>query len=92
MDLIHPMEKLEVVQAMREATAQRRRVLVVGGRTHIDKGEPCEVDAELWTTLLNDRVAYDPADWTVACTAMAPSLAMRSRLGVRAIGSPLQPR
>jgi glycolate oxidase FAD binding subunit len=61
-DLIHPMEKLEVVHAMREATAERRRVLVVGGRTHIDKGEPCEVDAELWTTQLDALVAYEPAE------------------------------
>jgi glycolate oxidase FAD binding subunit len=56
------MDKLEVVQALHEATAERRRVLVVGGRTHIDKGEPCEVDAELWTTQLDGLVAYDPAE------------------------------
>jgi FAD/FMN-containing dehydrogenase len=36
--------------------------LTVGGRQHIDKGNPSEVDAELWTTLLDDRVAYDPAE------------------------------
>ena len=40
----------------------RGGVLPVGGRRHIDKGNPCDVDAELWTTLLDDRVAYDPAE------------------------------
>jgi glycolate oxidase FAD binding subunit len=34
----------------------------VGGRQHIDKGNPSEIDAELWTTLLDERVAYDPAE------------------------------
>ena len=62
MDLIHPMEKLEVVEALRDATAGRRRVLVVGGRTHIDKGQSCEVDAEMWTTQLDALVAYEPAE------------------------------
>src|SRR6266508_3472121 len=45
-DLIHPMDKVEVAEALRQATADGRRLLVVGGRTHIDKGEPCAVDAE----------------------------------------------
>src|SRR6266545_7624702 len=58
-DLIHPMDKLEVVEALRQATADRKRLLVVGGRTHVDKGEPCAVDAELWTTQLDALVAYE---------------------------------
>jgi glycolate oxidase FAD binding subunit len=62
MDLIHPHAKRDVAVALREATAAGTRVLVVGGRQHIDRGEPSEVDAELWTTLLDDRVAYDPAE------------------------------
>jgi glycolate dehydrogenase FAD-binding subunit len=61
-DLIHPMDKLEVGEALRQATADRKRLLVVGGRTHVDKGEPCEVDAELWTTQLDGLVAYEPAE------------------------------
>ena len=27
-----------------------------------DKGEPVETDAELWTTLIDERVAYEPAE------------------------------
>ena len=62
MDLIHPHSKRDVVDALRTASAAETRVLTVGGRQHIDKGNPSEVDAELWTTLLDDRVAYDPAE------------------------------
>jgi len=61
-DLIHPHSKRDVVDALRTASAAETRVLTVGGRQHIDKGNPSEVDAELWTTLLDDRVAYDPAE------------------------------
>ena len=62
MDLIHPHSKRDVVDALGAATAAKTRVLIVGGRQHIDKGNPSEVDAELWTTVLDDRVAYDPAE------------------------------
>jgi glycolate oxidase FAD binding subunit len=61
-DLIHPHSKRDVMDALRGASAAETRVLIVGGRQHIDKGNPSEVDAELWTTLLDDRVAYDPAE------------------------------
>lgn len=62
MDLIHPHSVPDVVETLREASARRRRLLVAGGRTHIDKGNPCEVDAELWTTMLDELVAYEPAE------------------------------
>jgi glycolate oxidase FAD binding subunit len=61
-DLIHPMDKLGIAEALRQATAGRKRLLVVGGRTHVDKGEPCDVDAELWTTQLDSLVAYEAAE------------------------------
>jgi glycolate dehydrogenase FAD-binding subunit len=61
-DLIHPHAKHDVAAALRSASADGVRVLVVGGRQHVDKGNPSEVDAELWTTLLDERVAYDPAE------------------------------
>jgi glycolate oxidase FAD binding subunit len=61
-DLIHPHTKHDVASALRSASAQGVRVLVVGGRQHVDKGNPSEIDAELWTTLLDERVAYDPAE------------------------------
>ena len=62
MDLIHPSSKADLVDAVRAANAGGRRLLVVGGRRHLDKGNPCEVDAELWTTQLDRLVAYEPAE------------------------------
>jgi glycolate oxidase FAD binding subunit len=62
MDLIHPHTPSEVADALLTASARGVRVLVVGGRTHMDKGNSTEVDAELWTTGLDRAVAYDPAE------------------------------
>jgi glycolate oxidase FAD binding subunit len=61
-DLIHPQAKPDVVEAVRRANADGRRLLVVGGRRHADKGNPTTVDAELWTTQLDRLVAYEPAE------------------------------
>jgi glycolate dehydrogenase FAD-binding subunit len=61
-DLIHPTSKADVVEAVRDANATARRLLVVGGRRHLDKGNRAEVDAELWTTQLDRLVAYEPAE------------------------------
>jgi glycolate oxidase FAD binding subunit len=61
-DLIHPHTAADVADAMRVTGAEQTRVLVIGGRQHIDKGNPAEVDAELWTTLLDRAIAYDPAE------------------------------
>jgi glycolate oxidase FAD binding subunit len=61
-ELIHPSSRGDVVAALREASERGRRLLVVGGRRHIDKGNPCEVDAELWTTQLDRVVDYEPAE------------------------------
>ncbi|MGA9161740.1 MAG: FAD-binding protein [Actinomycetota bacterium] len=62
MDLIHPSSLADVVDAVRDANGAARRLLVVGGRRHLDKGNPTEVDAELWTTQLDRLVAYEPAE------------------------------
>jgi glycolate dehydrogenase FAD-binding subunit len=62
MDLIHPASRADVVDAVRDANASARRMLVVGGRRHLDKGNPSEVDAELWTTQLDRLVSYEPAE------------------------------
>jgi glycolate oxidase FAD binding subunit len=61
-DLIHPHARHDVVEAMRDAATARRRLLVVGGRTHMARGNPSDVDAELWTTMLDEVVAYEPAE------------------------------
>ena len=50
------------MDAIRDANATLHRLLVVGGRRHLDKGNPAEVDAELWTTQLDRLVAYEPAE------------------------------
>ena len=50
------------MDAIRDANATLHRLLVVGGRRHLDKGNPVEVDAELWTTQLDRLVAYEPAE------------------------------
>jgi glycolate oxidase FAD binding subunit len=61
-DLIHPTTKADVVEAIRSANDGPRRLLVVGGRRHLDKGNPADVDAEVWTTQLDRLVAYEPAE------------------------------
>jgi glycolate oxidase FAD binding subunit len=61
-DLIHPATKGDLLDAVREANDRRRRLLVVGGRQHADKGNPSDLDAELWTTQLDRLVAYEPAE------------------------------
>ncbi len=62
MTTLHPSSTSDVTDALRAATADRVRVLPVGGRQHMERGLACEVDAELWTTQLDDVVAYDPAE------------------------------
>jgi glycolate oxidase FAD binding subunit len=62
MELIHPYTAAEALDAVREANATASRLLVVGGRRHMDKGNPCDVDAELWTTQLDRMIAYEPAE------------------------------
>jgi glycolate oxidase FAD binding subunit len=61
-DLIHPHTASDVSDVMKAASTDGTRVLVIGGRQHIDRGHPGEVDAELWTTLLDHTIAYDPAE------------------------------
>jgi glycolate oxidase FAD binding subunit len=62
MDLIEPGSKEEIREALRAASERGTRVSIVGGRTHADKGDPCEVDMELATSRLDRVVAYDPAE------------------------------
>ena len=62
MDLIHPHTKHDLAEAVREAATRGARLLVVGGRTHMDRGNPSDVDAELWTTMMDEVVAYEPAE------------------------------
>jgi glycolate oxidase FAD binding subunit len=61
-DLIAPGSKDQVREALHEASERGTRVSIVGGRTHADMGDPCEVDRELTTSGLDRVVAYDPAE------------------------------
>ena len=62
MDLIEPGSREEVREALRAANEGGTRVSIVGGRTHADKGDPCEIDMELATSGLDRVIAYDPAE------------------------------
>lgn len=62
MDLIEPGSREEVREALSGASGGGTRVSIVGGRTHRDKGNPCEVDMELSTSGLDRVIAYDPAE------------------------------
>ncbi|MGH2538943.1 MAG: FAD-binding oxidoreductase [Actinomycetota bacterium] len=85
MDLIHPRTASDVTEALGEASSSGRRVLIVGGRRHLDKGNPAEVDAELWTTQLDQLVAYEAAEMLVVvqagmrCGALAETLSERGQ-------------
>jgi glycolate oxidase FAD binding subunit len=61
-DLIEPRTRGEMADAVRDAAASGLRMVPVGGRTHLARGEPAEVDAELATTSLDRLVAYEPAE------------------------------
>ena len=62
MDLIEPRSKDEVVDALSAASERGTRVSIMGGRTHADKGNPSDIDAEVAMSGLDRRVAYDPAE------------------------------
>jgi glycolate oxidase FAD binding subunit len=66
---IHPQTKRELVAEVRRANAEARRVLVIGGGRHLDKGNPSDVDAELWTTQLDALVSYEPAEMVAVVEA-----------------------
>lgn len=80
MDLIHPQTKADVAEALRRANEDARRLLVVGGRRHADKGNEADVDAELWTTQLDRLVAYEPAEMIAVVEAGMRIGALRSTL------------
>jgi glycolate oxidase FAD binding subunit len=68
-DLIHPHSPDAAATTLAEASRDGVRVLVVGGRTQMDRGNPAEVDAELWTTLLDRVIAYEPDEMIAVAEA-----------------------
>jgi glycolate oxidase FAD binding subunit len=73
-EICHPHTAGDVADILRTASAAARPVLVVGGRQHLDRGNPVEVATEVWTTQLDGVVAYDPAE-------MVASVATGTRVG-----------
>ena len=69
MDLIHPHSVGEVMDVVRSAAETGAPILVVGGRTHMDKGNPSPVEIEIWTTQLDELVEYDPQEMLVVAQA-----------------------
>jgi len=61
-DLIAPPSLSEVAAALHDASERRARVGIVGGHTHMDKGNPCVVDVEMSMAGLDRVIAYDPAE------------------------------
>jgi glycolate oxidase FAD binding subunit len=57
-----PASREDLVEILRGATADGRRLLPVGGRTHLDRGNPTRIDAEVSTRRLAGLVSYDPAE------------------------------
>jgi glycolate oxidase FAD binding subunit len=61
-DLIEVWSRQGLRDALRDAGRDGRRVSFVGGRTHLAKGQPSDVDLELDLTGINHVVAYDPSE------------------------------
>jgi glycolate oxidase FAD binding subunit len=68
-ETLHPRTASDVVEIVRDAGEHGTRLLPVGGRRHIDRGNPSAFDAELWTTQLDAVIAYDPAEMLVVVEA-----------------------
>jgi glycolate oxidase FAD binding subunit len=79
-DLIEPITKAAVVAAVCQAASERRTLLAVGGRTHLDRGEPSPVDAELSTANLDRLISYEPAEMIAVVEAGMRVGALAERL------------
>jgi len=71
-DLIQPRSVEELAEALAAARGAGRRLLVVGGRTHLDKGNPSPVDAELSVAALDELVAWQPEEMLAVVGAGMP--------------------
>ena len=56
------MTAVDVAEALKVATRRGAAVLPVGGRRHLDRGNPGPVDLELWTTQLDRIASYEAAE------------------------------
>ena len=80
MDLIAPASREEVGTALRDASARRSPIALVGGGTHEPKGNPSEVDRALSVTSLDRVVAFDPAEMLAVVEGGMRIGALRERL------------
>ena len=83
MDLIEPRAKREVGDALRDSSERHARIAIVGGRTHADKGNACEVDLEVSTARLDRVIAYDPEEMLAVVEAGIRVGELRRVLGER---------
>jgi glycolate oxidase FAD binding subunit len=61
-ELLTPGSREQLIEILRAATADGRRLLPVGGRTHLDRGNPTRIDAEVSVRRLARLLSYDPAE------------------------------
>jgi glycolate oxidase FAD binding subunit len=59
---VEPASREELARTLAAASAEGRRLLPVGGRTHLGKGNPTVVDAELSVRKLNRLVSCEAAE------------------------------
>ena len=78
---LNPSSVAEVATMLAEASAAGRRVLPVGGGTHLRQGRPSAVDEELSTHSLSRIVAHEPADLTVTVEGGASVVDLDAALG-----------
>lgn len=62
MDVLTPSSRAQLVDILRAASSDGRRLLPVGGRTHLARGNPADVDAELSVRSLSRLISYEPAE------------------------------
>ncbi len=77
---VTPTDREAVVRCLREASAAHTRVLVVGGATQLDRGNPAAVDLVLSTRALDRVVAYEPAEMIAVVEAGCTAAALRDLL------------
>lgn len=81
---LHPTSVADLADAVGAASRSGTRILVVGGRQHMDRGNPSETDTELWTTQLDRVIAYEPAEMLAVVEAGLRCGALAGLLGAHA--------
>jgi glycolate oxidase FAD binding subunit len=61
-DLIQPVDKVQVADELRRASAKGKTVMPIGGRQHLGRSGARSADIELSTTAMNEVIEYEPAE------------------------------